>query len=52
MKYIDRTIKVFDIFGTQITFRHNNQTKYKTCGGGCAKILSIGSVIFLFHYFS
>jgi hypothetical protein len=52
MKYVNKTIKVFDIFGTQITFRHNNQTKYKTCGGGCATILSIGFVIFLFHYFS
>jgi hypothetical protein len=52
MKHITKTIKVFDIFGSLITFRHDNQTKYKTCGGGCATILSAGFVIFLLHYFS
>jgi hypothetical protein len=52
MKYINKTIKAFDIFGSMITFRHDDQTKYKTCGGGCATLLSIGFVFFLLHYFS
>lgn len=52
MKKIKKTIKFCDIFGSSITFRHNNQLKFKTLGGGIATIFSMAFLIFLFNYFA
>ena len=51
-KKIKKLIKYLDMFGSHITFRHNNQTKFKTISGGTATLFSIGFIIYLFYYFS
>jgi hypothetical protein len=52
LKKVIKFIKFSDVFGSELTFRHQNQVRYKTINGGLATLTSLSFIFYIFFYFS
>jgi hypothetical protein len=47
-----KLIKITDMFGGELTFRHKDQMRYKSVNGGLATLTSFIFILYIFFYFS